>query len=586
MGLGPGFRRTPVQEQVVGSSEFEDVLYVPAVPVDGSGLPTGESAGPSDATRLLCAAGFLRPRWGQKIAEQREAAVDSLIKRIKPDRVRRWVKDRREEAARQRAAAELEADVDKPGKQFAVPIGSDYARWVRSRILSVPWAVPSHGFDLAQVAVSCAQAARLTRRRRVLVSLSWVMGAAVGWWLHTWWAALVVPVGMWLACYIDRVSCQRQLRLVMDPSVRSQFHGQRLSRRDRKTVKRLQAQVGHTVMPYEQQLRSGGGRYHFIGAGKVWFEQPIGIDVMPPLPHRDEDDDPAGVRTSPGHPAGLTARILAGRDPGEGVLPFTPDDLLEHVRGELERPISPDRHFHPDNRQDIFGVATISSDRWPGLTKEQWAELVTLAHDGVHATGAHQAPKVARRYLCARMVSWDGELVAAVFVGFAYENHYLRVIIRPQVLNPIHPALTGARAQARRSGTLFHAQMPLLAAADAGVALWRLVKPRPARARRPVEDRKQSVVSLREVYSRRYLDDMLQYDDARRYIDMMEGRVFAAVNDFLIAHNVDVADYQNQVTTIVNNNITNNSGIVNTGHMNAVQNQPGAVGSQQSAGGA
>jgi hypothetical protein len=79
---------------------------------------------------------------------------------------------------------------------------------------------------------------------------------------------------------------------------------------------------------------------------------------------------------------------------------------------------------------------------------------------------------------------------------------------------------------------------------------------------------------------------MLQYDDARRYIEMMQGRVFAAVEDFLIDHNVDTKAYEAQLTVILNNGVINNSGIVNSGQMSGVQNQPGAMGSQQQQGGA
>ncbi|MBC9719408.1 hypothetical protein H9Y04_43550 [Streptomyces sp. TRM66268-LWL] len=85
--------------------------------------------------------------------------------------------------------------------------------------------------------------------------------------------------------------------------------------------------------------------------------------------------------------------------------------------------------------------------------------------------------------------------------------------------------------------------------------------------------------SLREAYSARYMDDMLQYDDARRYIDMMQGRVLAAVEGFLVEHNVDTEAYREKITVVLNN------GIINTGEMSNVQNQPGAVGSQQASGG-
>ncbi|MFJ2262348.1 hypothetical protein ACIOKD_29165 [Streptomyces sp. NPDC087844] len=76
------------------------------------------------------------------------------------------------------------------------------------------------------------------------------------------------------------------------------------------------------------------------------------------------------------------------------------------------------------------------------------------------------------------------------------------------------------------------------------------------------------------MYSRRHINDMLQYDDARRYITMMQGRVLAAVEGFLVDHNVDTQEYQAQITVIQN-----------SGSMSNVQNQPGAFGYSQSQGG-
>lgn len=101
------------------------------------------------------------------------------------------------------------------------------------------------------------------------------------------------------------------------------------------------------------------------------------------------------------------------------------------------------------------------------------------------------------------MTSWDGELVASLFVGFAYENHYLRVVVRPHVVNPVHPVVREAEKKAAAAGWAWRRRTVYLAAVDTG---W-------------------------------CMDDMLQYDDARRYVEMMQGRVLAAVEGFLVEHN-------------------------------------------------
>ena len=585
MGLGPAIKRTTPDQAAGLFTAPEQLRGFPAVPVPGpKGSFDAADSGSSDATRLLCAAAHLRPEWDQRIAAERAALTDTLIKKHGPGWLQRGHERRRDKAAREKAADADALGAPTRAKEQFVPLGADYARWVRTRVLAPHYPVPSHGFDLAQVAAHCGQSLRLTRNRRALVALAAVLGALWWHWQGVTFAPVVLALGCWLAYYGERVWSQRLLRRALGQDADRWRELPRLSARHDKTVRRVHALEGQPVIPYQQDLRPGAVRYHFLGAGRVWFESGIGIDVMSPPPRSGEgrqQDHEAITRLLPN-----ADRIMAAGEPGTGIRPFTPDDLLAHVGKELARPIAPDRVFHPDNRQDVFPVATIGAKRWPRLAHEQWAQLVTLAHDGVRATGAHQAPKVARRYLCARMVSWDGELVACVFVSFSYENHYLRVIVRPQVVNPVHPALTGAWGQADRAGWRFHVRSLLLAGADSAVATWHLVKPRPSRARRPAQDLKQPVVSVREVYSARYIDDMLQYDDARRYIEMMQGRVFAAVEDFLIDHNVDTKAYEAQLTVILNNGVINNSGIVNSGQMSGVQNQPGAMGSQQQQGGA
>jgi len=315
---------------------------------------------------------------------------------------------------------------------------------------------------------------------------------------------------------------------------------------------------------------SGGPRYHFLGAGKVWYEAPIGIDVLPAQPKPENDDGPhsavPGPRTTGPEPAGVRR--------------FTPDELLAHVVRELKRGAAPSPDFHPDNRLEAYGVAAISAERWKGITPELSTSLNVLAEHGAQAVGAERAPKVARRFLCARVISWDGELAASVFVGFAYEDHYLRVTVRPHVMNPLHPTLRsadGEAGEAGKSGWSWHRRAWLASAVDVALVFVRLFNPGKNR-RRPELDEQKGPVSLREAYSTRYMDDMLQYDDARRYIEMMQRRIFDSAERFLEDHNVDTGSYVQQTTVILQN-----SGVINYGEMGSVQNQPGAVGSRMNA---
>ncbi|MGF1430632.1 hypothetical protein [Kitasatospora sp. LaBMicrA B282] len=496
-----------------------------------------------------------------------------------PKPVRETRQKQRQKAADERKAELEMAEVESAPTEKFVPIGLDYARWVNERLLSGPWPVPSHGFHLGDVAASCDQARRLAWQRRVCLVLAVAAGAAWAWTLDPRWAPAVVLVGMWLSFYRDRVMAQRLLREAMDVDQPAWPQRPATPPAPAPRVQRIQGLEGQPVIPYQTEPRTGRVRYHFLGAGHVWYEQTIGIDVMARLPRQQQDvDDNSANELRTLLPS--IDRLVSGRDDDGGVKPFTPDDVIDHLARELQRPIRPDRDFHPDSRQDVFAIATLNANRWPDLSPDQWKALVTLAHDGVRAPGAHKAPKTARRFLCARMVSWDGELVASVFIGVAYENHFLRVVVRPQILNPVHPTITAARGQVRERGWAFHRMALWQSLIDVKTAVKHaLIGGPPARERRPALDAGQPIVSLREIYSARYMDDMLQYDDARRYISMMEGRVFAAAEGFLVDHNIDTTSFREQITVILNN------GIINSGGMTNVQNQLQAVNSQQVGGG-
>jgi hypothetical protein len=567
------------------------LLKVPGIPVYGvNGTRRGDlgSDGMTEPTRLLCAAAHLRPDRAEEFAEKlrkwRKKQIKQLSDRLTPEKVRLRRLDQAAKWALAGEQAKLEKawDEDEPTdpKQPRVLVGHEYARWVRRRIAADGgWPVPSQGFDLEAVLTACVQAERLLWLRRGIIS---VACAAGGLWVLTplaHLAPLIVLTGLWAAFCTDRVLAQRRLRAVIGATEDAAW-GADVPRRFRRAVERIRDGAYGEVVPYQNQIRAAGAKYHFVGAGKVWFENQIGIDVTPAKPKGEDDGPGSEDGNSPLRSLPSVEELLAGSRPGGGVVRFTPDDLHAHVARELLRPVDPLPDFHPDSELEVFGVAAIAADRWGTLTPERWEGLVTLARNGVRAADAQRAPKIARRFLCARMTSWDGELVASLFVGFAYENHYLRVVVRPHVVNPVHPVVRGAEQKAGSRGWSWRRRTAYLAAVDTGWFVVRLFQRPKKGEEHPAQDPGKGPVSLREVYSTRYMDDMLQYDDARRYIEMMQGRVLAAVEGFLVEHNVDTGEYRERIMVVLN------SGIINTGEMSNVQNQPGAVGSQQSAGGA
>jgi hypothetical protein len=524
----------------------------------------------SEVTRLLCAAAYLRPA----TAVQVRTAAKNKVAAVAAARTPRAIRKLR---ARQGPEEETADTAKSPPRILE---GHDYVRWVRKRI-AVGRPVPSSGFDLAPVVECCAQAERLLRLRRGIITLAWLATVLCLFKPVAVWAPLPGLTGTWAAFYLDRMWARRRLRSLAEPGVSPRTAARGVSRRRRRVLDRLKQLKAGYVVPYSTEVRSAGAKYHFVGAGKVWFEAQVGIDVAPAVPDPDGKDptgDPfaAGLRKTP-RPIRRLEDLLGPQSEPSRVIPFDPDDLHAYVSKQLKQPVDPSPRFHPESRLEVFGIAAISGDRWADISPDRWGALVSLAQAGTTTTTARPTPHIARRFLCARMISWDGELVASIFVSFAYEDHFLRVIVRPHVINPLHPRLRSVDAAATAATWLWHCRAWLDSLCDVGVTVYRLWKRN--RRRRPEFDSGKGPVSLREAYSTRYMDDMLQYDDARRYIQMMERRIFTAVKDFLVDHNVDTGTYVAQTIEIIN------SGVINSGTISGdIQNQPGATNSYMSSG--
>ncbi|MBW8700846.1 hypothetical protein MBT84_14690 [Streptomyces sp. MBT84] len=562
MGLGRELGKDADSSAAIGIS----IVSAPAVPLGSANGTHGQGLDQTETTRLLSAAAYLRPDSPAEFRAWRKNEWAKLRKRMTPGLIKAWLDKKRE--------AEKGADADALPKKLQpkVIIGTDYVRWVRDRV-ATGRPVPAFGFELTPVIERCVAAENLLYIRRAVTALAILAGLACLYTSAAEWALAVMAVGIWSAFYLDRLLAHRHLIRVTGESNETNIQARGLTRKSRRALDAVrQLKIG-TVIPYVAEIRADSPRYHFIGAGKVWYEAQIGIDVLPAQPNPKDDGPPAPVIPIPR----FEDFFPSTRPEPTGVKQFTPDNLLVHVVSQLKRGTAPIPDFHPDNRLEAYGVAAISADRWQGITPEQWTSLNVLAEQGPRAVGAQRTPKVARRFLCARVISWDGELVASVFVGFAYEDHYLRVTVRPHVINPLHPILRSADSSASGSGWSWHRHAWLASAVDVALMLAQLFRLGKGQ-RYPELDEQKGPVSLREAYSTRYMDDMLQYDDARRYIEMMQRRIFDSVEQFLVDHNVDIGSYREQTTVILQN-----SGVINYGEMGSVQNQPGSAGSQMNA---
>lgn len=568
MGLGADFERTETAAEAVppqrsSRSDKTPPMPLPVVPgpVDASDLGQDHS----DVTHWLCAAAYFRDdrvEHVQRLARTYARVVPLLV----------WVSlTNRKRVLRQARIREVLLPLRPVSEQGRVPLGHDYVRWVRRRVAR-GHPVPPQGFHLTPVLQTAAGAELLTHIRRVLLllALAGTVTVAARTKAGPLSLLLVLVACTWAACYADRLIAHLRMRAFPWNNRPELDHRWWVSPRRRRRLRATPQQRDGLVVPYA--LRTPGREesgHHFLGAGSVSFESAIGIDVAPPLPKDFTEGESEEARLVRQVFRSVNDLINTAHGAAGGVAPFTPDDLHTYVGADLRKPFDPKRAFHPENHLVVFDVAAVSAERWRDITQAQWESLLTLARDGTGAAGANKETKEARRFLCTRIVSWDGELVASLYISFAYEHHYLRVTVRPHVVNPIHPTLRAAVRLGERGGWAVHGRMAANAALDLIDLLDRFR--RPFRSRRPDADKGEGPVSLREVYSSRVMDDMLQYDDARRYVDWMQRRVFQSVLAFLTEHNVDTGAYMKQVTYVLEN-----SGVINTGVMGDVQNQPGA----------
>lgn len=535
------------------------MFSAPAVPL-GAAANAGEmirqGVYAEGITRRLSAAAFARTDW---LAVLR-AVLAQLWKNLKAAvRKRlRWLFPAKE--------AEKAAGSSEP-KPPEVVLGEDYAVWVRRRIKKSARPIPVYGFHQEPVVHACDRAIQHMRRRRVAIvaAVAVVVWQAIAGALTAGWAILVLLAALWGVYLAERYLAQLRLNALLAgelhaPSTALQAH----------------------ALPYLHERRANGDRHRFLGAGlQAWQEAVIGIDVEPAPEGQDAEDDSASPLPGLGSPAQKPAQpdmaevakavldALAKHNKPVARKPlkhFTAAQLHAHIARRLDDPAPSHHRDHPKLRVEVIGIAGIHHKRWDQIDDDAWRSLHTLAVDNI---GDKPAEEVARRYIWARVTAWNGDLVAAILVHFAYQGGFLRVTVRPHIMGPLNPKVAGLAPADPRS-LKWLGRTAFNALGDVYVGLDRLIR-RKAR-KRPELDPGSGPVSLREVYSLRWLEDMHMHDDARYYVQMMQRRVFDSTEIFLRDHNVDIAAYRQQSTAIYN------FGVMNGGTMTgAVQATPFSV---------
>ncbi|MEV5643474.1 hypothetical protein AB0L67_25465 [Streptomyces flaveolus] len=525
-------------------TEHQSVFSGPAVPLgiaDDTREVIGQGVYTEGITRQLSAAAFVRTDWlvafRAVLAQLWRQLKTAVKKRL------RWLFPEKD--------AEKAASAAEPVPP-AIALGEDYAIWVRRRIKNAARPVPVYGFHQEPAVHACDRAIQHMRRRRVAIAtlVAVVVWQAITGTLTAGWAALTLLAGLWSVYLAERYLAQLRLNALLAgelhaPSVAVQAH----------------------TLPYSYERRPGGDRHRFIGAGlQAWQEAVIGIDVEPAPEGQDEEDDSTDPLRGISSPAQNTSRpdmaevaqavldALAKHNKPVARKPlkyFTAAQLHAYIARRLDDPAPSHHRDHPKLRVEVIGIAGIHHKRWDQIDDDIWRRLHALALDNADTKPAED---IARRYIWARITAWNGDLVAAILVHFAYQGGFLRVTVRPHIMGPLNPRVAGlGPANPRTPKWLGRAAFNALA--DIYVGLDRLVR-RKARPR-PELDPGSGPVSLREVYSVRRLEDMHMYDDARYYVQMMQRRVFDSTEIFLRDHNVDIAAYRQQSTAIYNFGVMN-----------------------------
>jgi hypothetical protein len=171
-----------------------------------------------------------------------------------------------------------------------------------------------------------------------------------------------------------------------------------------------------------------------------------------------------------------------------------------------------------------------------------------------------------RHYIRASTASWDGQLVASVYVSAALQGHYLRVIAWPYVLAPFVAELKVADELVERHMLLQVVMSGLWTVRQCVAAAKKLN----SLARKPSKFRQtdpamRGLRSLRERYAQVFTDNVHQEEDADRIIRVMELKVVRVTMAYLRECNIDIEEYEKQVLNNIQNNTIIGTGNITTG---------------------
>ncbi|MFI2202138.1 hypothetical protein ACH47Z_15470 [Streptomyces sp. NPDC020192] len=439
---------------------------------------------------------------------------------------------------------------------------------------------PSYGYDAVPVLAHALAARRLHRVRLAVLGAGLVvtfvlMGTGVlnsyAGWLTALWL-------VWVTAYLRRVvtlqTLVSRLRGRTDPTGRTSGFNGSYPEHPLLTAE-LVAKIDKEQTADGSLVRYGGYK-PFVGAGEPvrrWSTAELLIGAPVPVfeQHR--------------HGPGMPTDTVPGQEPQrQEVIPFTAEKLISYVADRMTAELR-DRARRSER---IDGLAverstfTTAVTTRPGVT-----EPARDTRDG----GWEDRYDAQRPYLCVRVGSWNQELVTTAFVGFDLKGNSLHTEFYSYVLAPIQAS--------------FHLVDRLPAALNVRLLLrvaWHTLRSTPEAVLRPVLNRlrrtrirvlespdtsefrlgryadtvrnRGAFTSIRELATSDDFHVFFQETDTIKYTQIVERQLLQVIRDFLLEHNVDLAEHEARQTNILNsygdnnNFVNNNSGTVNSGTQN------------------
>ena len=510
--------------------------------------------------------------------------------------------------------------------------GESFAKWALGQVLNArKRPVPSFGFSLAPILTHAVAARRQQRFRAVvlLIGLGWLTashprGAMASLAVLVLWQFLAGPRGRavlrWalrsIVSFLLTAAAAYGLWIVVRPRLPG-FYVDLRSAEHFAAEALLVAAITYALdrlasHAYMQSLRPSRAfvatRPLFAPIAAKKIDNCRTAEMWQTIPYRTEDgaDRFVGAGLDAWRPGATRIQLAPAKTAeereedaeergeaeyfGDGFRKFEADELLDRVLEELQdlRGVLVETHALPNC--DVAEFLGVPQGRWPKLIRwpqsladPAWPESVEMCNEARQPPTGHPS----RRYLAAQVVSWDGQLVVTVFVHAALEGKTLHFVTRPHVIAPLSGWADGEPAKGRELAAKL-ALVPVHACGDVvalgtrmyfylgrGLALIPSLNPDAP----PAPEKDDGLpISLREHCGRAAPADMHQREDATRYVDILQARMFSTVRAFLADHGLATGEFLRQVVQIQNfiNGDHNqvNTGNVNGGMHNSAPQQP------------